>query len=340
VLTQQAQEKVGQRFGGETPQRDTSPRTLLDSFLASCRAEGRSAQSLIGLRTRVPKLFAYLEESGLDLRALRSREAQGFVGWLSGRTTRSGSPYRASTVGAYFRAARAFCDYLHRRSFLPSNPLAETHRVRPEKTLPRGILKEVEMERLLEELGRFDECGNLKAVLGRYRAHVVGEVQYATGLRVSEVATLVVQDIDFERGLVQVRAGKGGYDRTAYLGEYAKEVLRLYIKRVRKRLFNQWNERNGGLLFGVRWGPFGKAINKELKRACITLGLTPMRSHGFRHALGSHLLHSGCPIRYIQSILGHRHLKDTEVYTRVQKEDLKGVIDRCHPRKRKRGGSA
>ena len=99
------------------------------------------------------------------------------------------------------------------------------------------------------------------------------------------------------------------------------------------KLFSAWNERNEGLLFGTGWAWFGKAINAELRKACLEAGLSPMRSHGFRHAVGSHLLHAGCPIRYIQSILGHRKLKDTELYTKVEKEDLRQVLERCHPRK-------
>lgn len=340
MLTGKGEEKVGQRFPGETPPRDISREALLGEFLGSCRAEGRSEQSLIGLRNRVPKLFAYLDERALDLSALRPKEAQGYIGRLSAEKSRGGSPYCGSTVAAYVTAASAFCAFLKRRGLLGSNPFADTHRVRVEKRLPRLILKEEEMERLLEELGRFDECGNLKAAVGRYRAHVVGELMYSTGMRVSEVAALAVQDIDFARSMVRVREGKGGYERRAYLGEYAREVVRLYVERVRGLLFSAWNERNGELLFGTRWAWFGKAVNAELAKACSTAGLPAMRSHGFRHAVGSHLLRSGCPIRYIQSILGHRKLKDTQVYTRVEKEDLKRVLDRCHPRKWKGHGGA
>jgi site-specific recombinase XerD len=342
VLTQQRQEKVGRRFRGETPPQGISPHTLLDAFLDSCRAEGRSPRSLKEFRTRVPRLFEYLQESGLDLLSLRAKEAQGYVGWLSSYRTASGSVYTARSVAAAVKTARTFCDYLKRRGIAASNPFAETRRVHPEKKLPRGILKEAEMEKLLEELGRFDECGHLKAVIGRYRAHVVAELQYATGLRVSEVAGLSVADIDFARSLVHVRGGKGGIERIAYLGEYAREVLRLYVDLLRPKTFNASNRRNDGLLFGTRFEWLGKAVNAELKKACTEAGLPVIRSHGFRHAFGSHLLHAGCPIRYIQSLLGHRHLKNTEVYTKVEKEDLKEVVDRCHPRRWKEaeGGSA
>jgi site-specific recombinase XerD len=156
---------------------------------------------------------------------------------------------------------------------------------------------------------------------------------YATGLRVSEVAALKVSDIDFDRGTLTVREGKGGYQRTALLNQFARDVLELYMRDLRARLFTLSHEANRELLFGARWAWFGIWVNKELARACAELELPAMRSHGFRHALGYHLLRSGCTIRYIQSILGHKHLRNTEVYTRVEKEDLKRVVDICHPRK-------
>jgi len=130
-----------------------------------------------------------------------------------------------------------------------------------------------------------------------------------------------------------VREGKGGYQRVAFLNEFASEVLRLYVERVRTLALSQWNLRNTDRLFAMGWEQFGKMMNGELARACASLGFPPMRSHGFRHAVGYHLLRAGCNIRHIQSILGHRRLRNTEVYTKVEKEDLKNVVDACHPRK-------
>jgi len=119
----------------------------------------------------------------------------------------------------------------------------------------------------------------------------------------------------------------------AFLDEFAREVLRLYVESVRAHAFSEWNRRNDGLLFGTGWGWFGKAVNAELAKTCTSCGLPVMRSHGFRHAVGFHLLRAGCNIRHIQSILGHRRLRNTEVYTKVEKEDLRHVVDACHPRR-------
>ena len=306
---------------------------LLVEFLAACKAEGRSEQALLGLRYRVPKLFAYVDECSLEFSTLHPCDAQSYVGWLSTQRSAAGSPYSGRTVAAYLSAASSFCQYLKRRGVLISNPFKEVRRVRVEKKLPHGILKEAEMKALLDELARFDEPTHLKAALARYRLHVVAELMYATGLRVSEVAALRVGDIDFPRSTVTVRAGKGGWPRVAFLGEFAREVLRLYVQRVRAEAATEWHQRNGELLFGTGWAWFGHAVNAQLARTCAALGLPTMRSHGFRHAVGFHLLRAGCNIRYIQSILGHRRLRNTEVYTRVDKEDLKQVVDACHPRR-------
>lgn len=313
--------------------REKSLRELLAEFLESCKAEGRSEQALIGLRVRVPKFFAYLDEASIELQAVRAVEAQGYIGWLSSQTTKAGLPYAGRTVAAFLSAASAFCKFARRRGVLFSNPFEGVRRLRPEKKLPRGILKEAEMKSLLDSLERFDEASHLKDALSRYRLHLIAELMYSTGLRVSEVAALGVADVDFARSIVTVRAGKGGYPRLAFLDEFAREVLRLYVDLVRGKAESAWHERNGALLFGTGWAWFGHAVNAALARACGEQGLPPMRSHGFRHALGYHLLRAGCNIRHIQSILGHRRLRNTEVYTRVEREDLKNVVDACHPRR-------
>jgi site-specific recombinase XerD len=115
------------------------------------------------------------------------------------------------------------------------------------------------------------------------------------------------------------------------LNEYAREILRLYVNELRGLLFNSLSNRE--LLFGAGEDSLGKMVNRELRKTCRALKLRIITSHGFRHSLGVHLLRSGCDIRHIQEILGHQRLKNTEIYTRVDKEDLKSVLDACHPRR-------
>ena len=97
---------------------------LLAEFLGSCKAQGRSQQALIGLRNRVPRLFAYLDEISLDLFALKVKDTQGYIGWLSARrATRSGTPLSARTVASYFEAASSFYEYLKHQRLRELQPL-------------------------------------------------------------------------------------------------------------------------------------------------------------------------------------------------------------------------
>ncbi len=115
--------------------------------------------------------------------------------------------------------------------------------------------------------------------------------------------------------------------REAYFNEYTKQVLSIYLKEIFPLI-----KHKSIYLFGVEANRLLCLLNSELKIACKKAKLPAITSHGFRHALGSHLLKEGCDIRYIQAILGHKRLKNTEVYTKVEKDDLKRVLDTFHPR--------
>ena len=314
----------------------SEPAALLKDFLEEERLKGRREQGLIGLRTRVPKFFAFLDEYNLKLNQIGVREAQRYQGWLKEGRTKGGTPYKASTIRSFLGAVTTFYDYLKTKGLVLSNPFKEIRRQRVPKTIPQNIPKEKDLNRLLEALSRFDEADTLKQQKTRYRVHVIAELMYATGLRISEAAALRLCDVDLKRSLLTVYEGKGGKSRTAYINDYAKEVLRLFIKEIRPYIFNLSNERRETLLFGTGWAWLGHIVNRILQKEARQIGLSGFTSHGFRHALGYHLLRSGCSIRHIQQILGHKLLRNTEIYTQVDKEDLKNVLDAHHPRKFRR----
>ena len=188
------------------------------------------------------------------------------------------------------------------------------------------------MSLFLKELSKFNDEERLTAKITRFKIWIVAELMYATGLRIAEVANLKPLDIDFDRGLVNVIDGKMGLNRVCYLNEYAEKLLRIYINEFRDLTFNYWNKTNSDLLFGVKWSNFEKTVNKTLRKISVKLKYPKFTSHNFRHCLGYHLLRSGCDVRHIQAILGHKLLRNTEVYTKVDKEELKEVFDRFHPR--------
>lgn len=305
---------------------------LVAEYLAHEKTKGRRKQYLVGLRRRVPWLLRFLDEQGLAYGELKVKQAYAFQGSLIESKTKDGRKYANHTVLSYMTAASSFYDFLKERGAVASNPFREIRKVRADKKLPRHILKEKEMNTFLDALAKFDEGPTLKHRVTRYRVHVIAEFLYSTGLRMSEAAQLRPDDIDFRRSLVEVRDGKGGVARVAFLNEYAREVLRLYVEKMRPLVFSEWNERNGDLLFGTGSERLGHTVNSTLAAAAKEADVPAPTSHGFRHALGFHLLRSGCGVRHIQQILGHKKLATTEIYTKVEKEDLKTVMDRHHPR--------
>jgi integrase/recombinase XerD len=317
-------------FSGEAPR---EPK-LLEDCLEEARRAGHTKKSVIGFRKTIPWVLAYLRERGLSLDRVGPQEAQEYQSWLIAHGRADGRPYCNSTVLNYLKAAAHFYAFLVRHGQVLSNPFAEIRRVRAEKRLPRNLPKEPEMEKLLEELSHFERAPDLRARLTRYRVHLIGELLYASGIRSGEAASLRPQDIDFEHGLLLVREGKGGRSRVAYLSQYALQVLRLYLDRLRPLLVAKaywWNGADS--LFGCDGGSMGPLVSRTLTPIARSLEVPQPAAHEFRHAVGYHLLRAGCNIRHIQQFLGHAHLKTTEIYTKVDREDLRDVLDGFHPRK-------
>jgi site-specific recombinase XerD len=303
---------------------------LLKEFCEDYRLTGHTTSAII-LRSRVRKLFGYLEERGLQVAEVGYKEALGYQLWLRETQSTRAKAYNSGTLAGFMNKALAFYEFLKKRRLVAANPFLELDRVKTEKSIPRGVLKEAEVDRLLEELACFNSKKRaLKSLINYYRAHLLCELMYASGLRISELANVKVEEINFEQGLIEVARGKGGKRRTVIVNAYALSLLKLYVEEILPLMRRGYH--TAGLLFGAGGNRLLISTNAILKEAAAKLKLPPITCHGFRHALGTHLLRRGCDLRYIQVILGHRNIQNTEIYTRVEKEDLKAVVDRCHPR--------
>jgi integrase/recombinase XerD len=311
-------------------------RKLYTAYLSEEALRGHTKQGMESMGRAVPRLFSYLEKHGLSVNEVGAREALEYQGWLIETGRKDGRRYSSKTILIFLFAASSFYEFLKRRKMIATNPFKEIKKIRLDKSLPCGILKEKEMDEFLEKLKKWWEEKNGQKWITRYKVHIIAELQYATGLRIAEVASLTMDDIDFTRGIIHIREGKGGRERVAFLGEYAKELLRIYVHRMRPLIFTELNDKNSHLLFGVKRQGLNEVVNAMLNRIARKLGHKGFTSHKFRHALGYHLLRAGCSIRYIQEILGHKCLRSTEVYTKVDKEELKKVLDTYHPRQWKR----
>ncbi|MBM7624276.1 site-specific tyrosine recombinase/integron integrase [Sporohalobacter salinus] len=170
-----------------------------------------------------------------------------------------------------------------------------------------------------------EEVAEILSVLKNYKHRAILNLVYSAGLRVSEVVSLKVEDIDSERMLIRVKQGKGKKDRYTLLSEVALKELRRYSKKYRIE--------EGWLFPGGKEGTYltERSVQRVFKKACRKAGIKKeVGIHSLRHSFATHLLEKGTDLRYIQKLLGHKNLKTTERYTHVSKkniEDIKSPLD-------------
>jgi integrase/recombinase XerD len=226
------------------------------------------------------------------------------------------------TVVRNLVAIRTFFKFLVQEGILEVNPVEELESPKLAKTLPK-ILSLKEVEQLLEQ-------PNPQTSLGT-RDRAMLELLYATGMRVSELTQLPINQINLEGGYVLVY-GKGSKERIVPLGREAMRWVDLYLKTARDKLAKG---RESPYLFINRSGKgmsrqgFWKTLKAYGLRAGIRKRITP---HLLRHSFASHLLERGADLRSVQIMLGHVDISTTQIYTHVTGERLKKVHQRYHPR--------
>ena len=157
------------------------------------------------------------------------------------------------------------------------------------------------------------------------------EVLYATGLRVSELISLKINDVNLEVGYLR-SFGKGGKERVIPLGEVALIYLKDYTQQVRPKLLI---DSSVDELFITRRGrkmtrqAFWKILKGCVRRSGITLSVSP---HTLRHAFATHLLERGADLRSVQEMLGHSDISTTQIYTHILQNRMLEIFNRCHPR--------
>ena len=324
--------KADNTTGYEIPGRDTGPKglaprspsfLLLDECLASMRARGKSAQSVRDLTSGAGHSIRYFERLGLGILTITREDAIAYQGSLIERGL------SARTIASYMVELSSFCAFLEDSGYRYDNPARAIARPQTERSIPWGLPDEVQMESFLAVLSRFYLEPTLHARKFAFRAHVMAELQYASGLRLEELSELIPADLDLPRGTALVRRGKGGKSRRVFLTSYAIELLSLWLDSRDLVLDGRHDMRR---LFGSSATTLVHNYNRYLTAKAREAGLSHWSSHGFRHALGYHLLRAGCDVRRIKEILGHERIATTEIYTEVNREDLLSVLDTFHPR--------
>ncbi|WP_206830978.1 site-specific tyrosine recombinase XerD [Alicyclobacillus fructus] len=229
---------------------------------------------------------------------------------------------KAATIARRMSALRAFFRFLVREGGLTSDPTASIEVAAPEEHLPR-VVSEEDVERLIGAVRRPDAMG--------LRDRAMLETLYATGVRVSELLALSLEDLELAAGYIRV-FGKGNKERVVPLGEVAQDALTLYLRYGRPLLAR---DRNENAVFLNRFGRrmtrqgFWNLLKGYARQAGVAEQVTP---HTLRHSFATHLLEGGADLRVVQELLGHADISTTERYTHVTPKRLREVYRNAHPR--------
>lgn len=228
---------------------------------------------------------------------------------------------KTSTISRGLAAIRSFYQYETKNKQVEKDPTEGIQSPKIEKRVP-SVLTSSEVALLLEQPKNVDLKGTRdKAML---------EFDYATGMRVTEIISLNVEDINLETGYATCRNGKK--ERTVPIGEMSLKALKDYMLNARHTMIKDDNEQalfvnvNGQRL--TRQG-FWKIIKYYKEQAHIDKDITP---HVLRHSFATHLLQNGADLKSIQTMLGHSDILSTQIYMQFQDESLKNVYKKAHPR--------
>ena len=233
---------------------------------------------------------------------------------------------KKTSIARKLATLRTFFKFLCREEVLKLNPARLVSSPRLEKHLPVTLS--------IDDVVRFIETPDVDTPLGK-RDRCILEMLYGTGMRVSELCGLNVEDVDFSHLSIRVR-GKGRKERIVPFGTKAKEALELYLG-VRGELLAEAeeDEREPNAVFlnyqGTRISTrsVGRMVDKYLKICADMRNISP---HSLRHSFATHLLNAGADLRSIQELLGHARLSTTQKYTHVSHERMMEVYDKAHPK--------
>ena len=274
-----------------------------------------SENTLQSYKRDLKQFRKYLEENEIHYNRVKEEDIKNYIAELQ----ENGK--KASSISRCIASIRSFYQFVLKNKKVKVDPTANIQSPKIEKRVP-SVLTAKEVELLLEQPKDID----LKGI----RDKAMLEFAYATGMRVTEIISLNVEDVNLEEGYVVCK--NGNKQRNIPLGTMSLKALKEYIEEARDILIKTASEPalfvniNGTRL--TRQG-FWKIIKFYKEQAHITKDITP---HVLRHSFATHLLQNGADLKAIQTMLGHSDISSTQVYMQFQDEGLKNVYRKAHPR--------
>ena len=288
----------------------------INHFLEFIKNDKKASENTLqSYRRDIEQYQKYIEINRINYAKVEAEQISGYLDNMKNLGKKS------STISRSLASIRAFYQYLLRNKKVKRDPTEGIQSPKIDKRVPT-VLSAQEVELLLEQPKSVD----LKGI----RDKAMLEFAYATGMKVTEIISLDMEDINFIEGLVMCKTGEK--QRNIPLGNLSKEALKDYVENARPILIKDdsvtalFVNTNGQRL--TRQG-FWKIIKYYKEQAHITKDITP---HVLRHSFATHLLQNGADLKSIQLMLGHSDISSTQVYMQFQDESLQNIYKKAHPR--------
>ena len=291
---------------------------ILQNYYSYLLNEKRASENtLLAYKRDTKKYIEYLESSGLNLVTVSGMNILDYMMNME----KAGKA--SSTIASSLAAVRSLYRFMQSKGYIKVNPAEQLHSLKVEKKVPE-IMSEKELERLFMQ-------PQLNEAKGQ-RDRAMLELLYATGIRVSEMLNLTVDDVNMGIGYINCRNNRK--DRVIPVYSDARKMLTAYMQEGRQEILKNTGKKADILFINCNGTPmtrqgFWKIIKYYAAKAGITKDITP---NTFRHSFAIHLLENGADLKSVQEMLGHAYMSSTQVYTQIMTSRLNEVYSKAHPK--------
>lgn len=290
---------------------------LLEKFLAYLEIEKRySTETIENYQIDLKQFMMFFKEQ--DIKQIEYDDLREYLEFLYNKN------YSNKTISRHISSLKSFYKYLLNNDLIKNNPTELLSSPKAEFRLPNYLN--------VDELDKLIETPNKDSKIGKRDALII-EMFYATGIRLSELVSIKLKDIDFSNRMIKIK-GKGNKERYVFYGTNCERYLKDYLKNSRPFYLKEASD----YLFINKHGKqisnsgIEYIIKKLLKESGISAHLTP---HVLRHTFATHMLNEGADLMTVKELLGHSNISTTGIYTHVSNEQLRKTYLNAHPRARK-----
>ena len=275
-----------------------------------------SHYTVINYSEDINEFGIYLKDNSIRYNKLVYKDIKGYLMKMYKLS------YKRSTIARKISSLRSFYKYLVNNDIIEDNPFLLVSLPKKEKKLPSFLY--------YNELEDLFDIPKMDTHLGQ-RNRLIIEMLYATGIRVGELVSIKIDDIDLNNRLIRI-TGKGNKSRNVIYGEYCEDILHTYLNDGYIKLIKDKAKTN--LIINNLGGPITDRairyiINNIVRETSLKKHVSP---HSIRHTFATHMLESGADLLTVQELLGHASLSTTQIYTHITSEHLRSVYLSSHPR--------